>query len=392
MQENSMKHYSLHRIMFLILRCTVAPFIVRIMRYTYHKQKGPDSPSLIISNHSTNLDPVLTAVSFSRQMYFLTSEHAMRKGFKSKLLKFAFAPIPINKSRADVTAIKDILGRLKAGANVCLFAEGDRSFTGTTGPIAPSTAKLVKTSGADLITFRLEGGYFTYPRWAKSLRRGRMTGRFVNRYSAEELRMMTVGQICDIIEQDIYEDAYQRQKANLIRYKGKRLAEDIETILYICPKCEKIGTIRSEGDRFFCSCGLDALYSETGLLNGEELPFSTITEWDLWQTEKLEDIVNNAGDRPICSDEGQTLYLIHTADGSVSAGEGDMAIDRGAFHCAGLTFPLEQIERLVVTGQMTVSFALKDGTSYEVQSDTPRSALKYREIFRILTKALTESR
>ena len=379
-----MKHNLLHRFIFLILRHTIAPLIKRIMRYSFEKQKGPNVPSILISNHNTNLDPVLVAMCFSRHMYFLASEHAFRNGFKSKLLKFFFEPIPINKSRNDILAIREMLNRLKSGANVCLFAEGDRSFTGTTGPVSISTAKLVKTSGADLVTFRLEGGYFTSPRWAKNTRRGKMTGKRVNRYTGEVLRTMTVHQINSVIERDIFEDAYERQKANLIRYKGKKLAENIETVLYLCPECERIGTIVSKGFYFSCDCGLNAEYTETGLLNGSALPFSTITEWGRWQSEKLNEVVSAAGDNPICKDEGQTLLVVSSATKSKFIGNGIMSMSREALHCAGYDFPIEKITRIAVAGQMTLLFALKDGDSYEVRSDTPRSALKYNEIFRIL--------
>ena len=386
MQKDRLKHL-FHRAVFFVLRYTAARFIKRRMRYSYEKKKGPNAPSIIISNHNTDLDPVLVAMSYSKHMYFLASEHAFRKGFVSKLLEFAFSPISINKSKVDASAIAGMLRKLRAGANVCLFAEGDRSFNGVTGQIPKSTGKLVKTSNADLITFRLEGGYFTSPRWAKNNRQGRMTGRQVNRYTAEELKAMSVAEINNAIERDIFEDAYERQKANLTRYRGKLLAEDIETALYLCPICGKLGTIRSEGNRFFCVCGLDGVYTETGLLIGDSLPYSTITEWDVWQSEKLESIVVDADDGFISTDDMQTLYLVGpgSESGRTLVSTGIMGISRDAFHCAGYDFPIDHITKMAIAGQMTLLFSIKSGDSYEVHSDAPRSALKYREIFRILT-------
>ena len=196
---------------------------------------------------------------------------------------------------------------------------------------------------------------------------------------------MSVDQINALIDRDIYEDAYERQNANLVRFTGKNPAESIETTLYICPLCEKIGTIHSEGKRFFCPCGLEAEYSETGLLSGDKLPFSTISEWDRWQTDKLGELVAEADGGTICSDKGQSLMLVRSAKGSTLVGEGLMEIDRESLHCAGISFPIKNIMRIEVAGQMTLLFALKDGSSYEVHSPTPRSALKYREIFRILS-------
>ena len=379
-----MKRHLFHRFIIVIVRYTVAPVIKRIMRYSCRKQKGPVKPSIIISNHNTNLDPVLIALSFSRHMYFIASEHVFRKGFKSRLLRFFLQPIPIDKTKNDVFSIKDMLNRLKSGASVCLFAEGDRSFNGTTGPIPLSTAKLVRRSGADLITFRLEGGYFTEPRWGKNQRKGKMAGCFINRYTAEELKSIPAEQVASLIERDIYEDAYERQKAKLIRFKGKKLAENIETALYLCPGCERIGTIQSKGDSFFCDCGLEATFTELGLLKGETLPFSTIKKWDEWQFEKLGEIIDAAGDEPICTDEGQSLYMVNRAKKSSIVGTGVMEMRRDAFHCAGRVFPIKHITRFTIVDRMTLVFALADGVSYEVRSQVPRSALKYREIFRIL--------
>ena len=382
-----MKHYMWHRFIFTLLRLLVGPFIKFSMGYRCGREKKADTARLIIANHNTDIDPALVAMGFSGQMYFVASEHAFRKGFASKLLKFVFEPIPINKTHTDAVSVREVLRRLKSGASVCIFAEGNRSHNGVTGPIPPGTAKLAKISGADLVTYRLEGGYFTTPRWAANKRKGRMEGRVVGRYPAAELKSMTAGQVLGLIERDICENAYDRQLLCPARYRGKNLAEHIEIALYVCPVCKKIGTIRSEGDRFFCDCGLNGSCTETGFLEGEALPFSTITDWDRWQTDELADIVHRTGDGPICEDEGQKLFAVDIKSGNVPVGEGRMYMTHEELHCAGLTFPLRQITRIVVVGRMTMLFSLKGGAQYEVRSQVPRSALKYIETFRILCGA-----
>ncbi|MCL2488044.1 MAG: hypothetical protein FWE80_05105, partial [Oscillospiraceae bacterium] len=109
-----------------------------------------------------------------------------------------------------------------------------------------------------------------------------------------------------------------------------------------------------------------------------------VTEWDRWQTGKLKEIVAAAGDRPICGDENQQLYEVDAGTGISLVGEGPMAITRSAFTCAGLTVPLDQIDKLVTVDRMTMLFALKGGKQYEVRSAVPRSVLKYMEILKIL--------
>ena len=431
-----MKHYLWNRIILFILRFVAGPFVRRAMRYRCRKKKGPDTPSLIISNHNSNLDPALVAMGFSRHIYFITSEHALRNGLPSKILNFVFAPIPINKTLTDVSSIKEIMRRIKAGANVCLFAEGDRSFTGTTAPLTLSTAKLAKMSKADLITFRIDGGYFTTPRWSKSIRKGKMSGGIVNTYPAAELKKMTAEQVLEIIERDIYVDAYEDQMTEPVSYRGKNLAENIETVLYLCPCCKRIATIRSEGDRFSCDCGLSATYTETGFIKIEapqlsntteddkqqgtasdsaplapdstplapdtaplapdtaplapgstpRVPHSltTVTDWGRWQKQQLVEIVQNIGDEPICTHEGQQLFEVRVATGKTLVREGTMKIYRETFDFAGITFPLREITRFTVVGQMILLFALDDGTTYEIRSAVPRSALFYKEVFQII--------
>jgi len=350
------------------------------------------TPCLIIANHNTDIDPVLVGMGFARHMYFVASEHILRMDFGSKLLKNIFSPIIINKTEPDASAAREILRRLNAGYNVCLFAEGNRSYSGLTGKIPASTAKLIKFSRAELFTFKLEGGYFTTPRWSAkgNKRKGKMLGTVMGHYPAAELKAMTDAQILDIVERDIYVDAYesQRELETPIRYRGKNLAEHIEVALYLCPNCKKIGTIRSLGNGFSCPCGLNAVYTETGFIKGSAdgtIPFTTITDWDKWQSEYLAEIVaSTPAATPICRDENQKLYRVVDAHERSLVGQGLMQITLEEFECAGEKFSLEEITRFAIVDQMTLLFALKGGTQYEVRSDAPRSVSKYQEILRIL--------
>ena len=63
-------------------------------------------------------------------------------------------------------------------------------------------------------------------------------------------------QIEEIMNADIHEDAWARQKAEKVRYKGKKLAKNIETALFMCPNCRRIGTVHGEKNDVVCSCGM----------------------------------------------------------------------------------------------------------------------------------------
>jgi len=165
----------------------------------------------------------------------------------------------------------------------------------------------------------------------------------------------------------------------------RKLPKNIEIILYLCPGCNNIGTIKSIKNRFYCDCGLDGVITRTGKLEGDSVPYSMIEQWEKWQTEQLTRIIGRAGYEPLCIDENQQLYAIYPKKKKVFIAEGRMFIDHKLLHCAGVDFPLESITGFAVKGQSVLLFAGRDGMSYEVHSKTPRSALKYIEIFKLLT-------
>jgi 1-acyl-sn-glycerol-3-phosphate acyltransferase len=81
---------------------TITGYIVRrIFGYKCEKVKKPEIPTIIISNHNSNLDPAMVMSNLGGHSYFVASEHALRKGLGSKLLKYCFDTIPINKTQSD---------------------------------------------------------------------------------------------------------------------------------------------------------------------------------------------------------------------------------------------------------------------------------------------------
>lgn len=149
-----------HKRAYTFLRGLISPFFKRMFNYTYPIVKDIEGPYIVLANHNLELDPVLVAMAFPKQMYFVASEHIMRKGFGTWFLMRYLKPIIRVKGKVEVKTVSEILRTVRGGDNVCIFAEGARSFNGLTRDILASTGKMVRRSGATLITYRLEGGYF----------------------------------------------------------------------------------------------------------------------------------------------------------------------------------------------------------------------------------------
>lgn len=400
-----------HRAIYHILRPVFMPYFK--IRFNQHSEliKPKNSPYILLANHLLNWDPFTVGMSFRQPMYYVASEHIFRWGKLSKLIQFLEAPIARQKGTADSRTVREILTRLKEGNNVCIFAEGSITYTGETGYIAPAIGKLVKLSGAGLITTSMHGGYFTRPRWGKTYRRGKLTVMPVAEYSPEQLKEMSVKEINEIIKRDLYVNAFEDQLAleEPVRFKGKQLAEGIENVLYLCPNCCRFSTITSKDDQFHCDCGMEGRFTETGFLESigkEKFAFKTILEWNKWQEEWLKEYAdalrNMPKDQPILSHPGQEMITFERAGESRSLGKGVLSLYADRFEFVSddgepLTIPLEDLPKGITyygTGGATIAMTTADDISYEIKNsqDVSRSCWCYEHVLAVLQEGRSKEK
>ena len=390
-----------HLLVWRFLLIAAAPLLRRIWHYrrvSAAAQKAASArfagyrggiPLLVVSNHTTDLDPFFVGCGFPEPLYFVASEHVFRRGFASTLIRFFFNPVVFPKGGGDRRALRDILDRLRAGANICLFAEGNRSFSGVTGPVGEAIGKLARISGAALVTYRIQGGYFAAPRWSRKTRKGPIWGEPAGFYPPEELQTMTGAAITALIRRDIFEDAYETMRQNPHPYRGRALAEDLETALYLCPRCGGIGTLASRGDTLRCACGLAFRYDEYGALHPlSPVPagvttFTTVRDWWFWQYEAMKEIVAAAPD-PVCSDEGERMVEVTIGLKTCFLEQGTLSLGREGLRCGKIHVPLGDMLDLAITDQRTLTFTA-GGRRYELTNRKPRSAAKYQRVFELLT-------
>lgn len=335
-----------------------------------------EGPFIVISNHVTDLDPFLLAMSFpDKPLYYVASEHIFRLPVASKIITTLLDPIARKKGDSGFGAVREILRRLKQGHSVCLFAEGDCSWDGLTASIPPATGKMVRSAGATLVTYRLEGGYFTSPRWGRGIRRGHMKGHVVGVYPPDTLRKMKGSEITALIERDIFENAWERQKAEHVHYKTRHRAERLEIVLFYCPKCRHISTLQSRGDTLRCTqCGSEAVMQDDYTF-APGAPFPTVAEWDRAQHEALE-----RGDFA----HGETLFSDAVTSFSRVLPEhrtqklpGSVLTQRpDALWCGGMRFSLREIEHMAIVQKRLLLFTC-GGHYYTVKCARGANLRKY---------------
>ncbi len=355
-----------------MLRPLVSVFLRIKFGYRYKKAKNLPDNYIVLANHTTDFDPLFVGVSFQDNMRFVASGHIARWGFTYKLIDFLVSPIIRQKGSPATTAIKEVMKTCKNGGNVAMFPEGVRTWDGSMSEILPSTAKMVRSLGCGLVTYRITGGYFASPMWSKKgTRRGPMYGEPVNVYTKEQLVAMTNEEVYEAILKDISVDAYEAQLSEPQAFKGKRLAEKMESLLFVCPKCGAYDCITSKDNGVGCmQCDMHFTYDEYGML--DNLEFRTVKELSDWQNHIVEKDVA----------EGK-LYEIADVTLVSVANHIEIPITRGRatmnteeLRCGDYAFRLDDITEFAMHGQKAIVFTANK-KYYEMIPTGQENSLKF---------------
>ena len=357
---------------YMLLRPPVILLLKCLFGYTYKRADNLPANYIVLSNHTTDFDPFLVGASFRRPMYFVASEHIARWPVVGKLITWLVHPIYRNKGASAANTVLEILRLARKGRNVCMFAEGARTWDGVTGPILPSTAKMVKSAGCGLVTYKIVGGYFVSPRWGgASIRRGYLHGAPVRVYSPETLQSMSNAELHAAITRDLQEDAYARQLAAPKRYRSRKRAMFMERLLFICPRCGSRDTIRSEKDTASCThCGMTLRYDPFGMLEG--IPYSTVKELAHWQNSQVQQDITQG--IPYTAPNATLTALRNHEETLVAQGAVTMTAD--SLCCGDFRIALADINDLNIHGQKAIVFTAHR-TYYELRPAEGCNALKF---------------
>lgn len=347
-------------------------YIKCLFDYKYESASKKDENYIVLSNHVSDYDPIFVAASFRKHMYFVASEHIARWGWLFKLIDFLVWPIMRYKGTVAASTAIDILKRVKSGSNVCVFAEGVRTWDGVSSPILPSTAKLIKKAGCGLYTYKIIGGYFASPMWCgANIRRGPVYGAPVNYYSKEQLQNMSTDEIYKAIITDLHEDAYERQLKEPKRYPGKNLAEGLEKLMFICPACGKKDAFISKGKVVRCKhCDLTYTYDEYGMLHGGD--FTTVKEFTDWQKQQ---ITNHVRENVTYTAKEATLSTVKEHKEELVT-KGELTLSKDGLVCGEFKVALSDISEIATHGQRAIVFTVGK-QYYELLPSKEANALKF---------------
>lgn len=339
-------------------------------------------PFLILGNHTSVWDPFFLGSLVDAPIHYVVSDSQ----FRSRLVAFGLGlvgSIPKTKVLSDLETVKSIVKIKHKRGIIGVFPEGQSSWDGHTLPLIPSTAKLIKSLKVPVIIARIEGAYFSRPRWSHLPRRGKVTVDFSLGFVPEQLKGMSTAEIYEELQKKLYFDAYENQAVEKTRFAGRRLAEYLERALFVCPACTSIGTLHSHRRRLRClRCGYEVHYNPFGYLEERsgKLRFSTIRDWNLWQVGEFQEQIDqwlegNQRHMPLLRDNGAILEIGYKSLPLKELAKGEMQLFPGELRLLGagetLTFSIAEIEGMNIQNNERMEFYYRDEL-YKVTLADPR--------------------
>jgi 1-acyl-sn-glycerol-3-phosphate acyltransferase len=118
---------------------------------------------LVLSNHQSNLDPILIGLGCPRRLNYVARQTLFRFAPLRWLINSLDA-IPIDREGSGFGGLKETLKRLKRGELVLLFPEGTRTPDGEVHAMKLGFCAIAKRCGVPLIPVALDGAFEAWPR------------------------------------------------------------------------------------------------------------------------------------------------------------------------------------------------------------------------------------
>lgn len=316
-----------------------------------------EKPSIVLCSHGSFIDFYFAARLLRKSGPNFV---AARLYFYHKLLGWLLRTLgafPKSMFATDLESTKNCIKVLKEGWVLAMMPEARLSTVGRFEDIQETTYSFLKKSNVTVYTIKMNGDYLANPKWGKGLRKGSFVEAEMDiLFTAEQIGKLTLDEIKQAVEKRLYynEVKWLETKPDL-KYRSKNLAEGLENILIICPKCKRKHIITTKGREIFCeNCGkLTEIDDRYAFDDGFE--FKNFALWYDWQKEFIKTKILENQDYKLQSEVELRLPSIDGKSLTRSAGSGVCTLDASGLKFVGkrdgedfqIGFSIERVYRLL---------------------------------------------
>lgn len=349
--------YSVHKLSFAYVVSRIVLFL-RGVRVRYINETGGkvEGPAIVLCNHGSFIDFVYAGSLLRRSApHFIVARLYFYQRIVGRLLR-AVGCFPKSMFAADIESARNCLRVLRSGGVLAMMPEARLSTVGRFEDMQSGTFAFLKTCGVPVYTVCISGDYLADPKWGHGLRRGSyVEARLSLLMDGKTVTEATPAQIESCVTERLHYDELAWLAAHPdVHYRSRTLAEGLENILSLCPKCKQKYTIKTKRRAVYCqTCGKLAEMNDRYAFD-PDAPFANFADWYEWQMEDMRARVA----QPDFSLTSPVEYCLPSIGGRGmlrTAGRGVCTLDATGLHYEGtldgehtrIDFPMKEIYRLL---------------------------------------------
>ena len=245
----------------------INPFLAPKFHPTYHiidNINAYKGPCFLIYNHQSRMDYIYIAqATYPRPLNFVVGYNEFFRSHLQFIFKLIHN-IPKKNFNSDVASIRAMNQIIKQNGVVCIAPEGMSSITGHSQPIALGTGKLLKHYHIPVYMVKLKGAFLSNTKVCLDERYGKVDVTLQRLFDEEQLRNLSVEDIENKINEELWQDDYEWNKKERIKFDMKgNSCSHLHDLCYHCFKCNKDFTMFGEKNKIVCKeCGNGATLNE----------------------------------------------------------------------------------------------------------------------------------
>lgn len=138
------------------------------MRIVHPERMIENGPLILAVNHASFFDPPLAGICSRRGVYYLARKTLLKWPFFGPLFP-AMNVIPVERDGNDMSALREVIKKIKQGNGVVLFPEGTRSKDGCLQPARAGIGLVIAKTGAPVLPMRIFGSFDAFPKNSRRL-------------------------------------------------------------------------------------------------------------------------------------------------------------------------------------------------------------------------------